>query len=521
MNKLLLLPCLWLVWVLIAVPDRKAELLEIRQQLNSEVDLRSQSLTNAMEKYRMAAVLLARSRIISKLHDNDNPTPALIEQVGFLQSIAGVTTLALLRRGDSRWFPKINAPSILVETGQWQRAIQSAFQGTLGRSFYINESGRPIYVFITPYYLQEHAPPAAVVLVAVDLGLIRDSWDVSRNSVSFRSFSGKLMMANNVESVENMVSAERRNEQLNAVLRVSTPNPPFFGSWWLRSALVATLLLVAGLALSRLQVRRKLSAQLAEQRAGEASRLEREVQQRTAELEKAQQQLVLTEKLALLGQMSASISHEINQPLAAVKNYASTARRLLERGDTDKVEDNLQQIASLTDRISRVVVNLRSFATKEPTPVQTVEVGEVIREAVSDLIDRFPQAKPCCQITMPHGTSTIYALAGRIRLLQVLGNLLTNAWYACNNEATPSVEIVVSIIDDVIEIVVHDNGVGFSEDTATSAFDAFVSSRDSEVGLGLGLSISRSFIESMGGKLTLRESGARGAQLVISLQATT
>ncbi|MEE9333820.1 MAG: ATP-binding protein [Granulosicoccaceae bacterium] len=521
MNKLLLIPCFWLVWVLIAAPDRQAEVLDIRQQLSSEVDLRSQSLTNAMEKYRMAAVLLSRSSIISKLFDSDDPSSELIEKVGFVQSIAGVSTLALQRRGESRWYPDISSVLPLAKTDQWRQAVQSAYHGTLGRAFYVNDAGRPIYVFLTPHYLQEHAPPAAVVLVAVDLGLVRDSWDVSRNGVSIWSLSDELMMANNVGRADKTVSVERLHGQLGAVLRVAAPPLPLFGSWWLRAALVTTLLVVAGLVISWLQERRKLRNELTEQRAGEAVRLEREVQQRTDELKKAQQKLMLTEKLALLGQMSASISHEINQPLAAVKNYSSTAQRLLERNDTDGVDKNLRQIASLTDRISRVVVNLRSFATREPSPVQSVELSEVIQDGVSDLVDRFPRAEPFCKIVRSDTAALLHAQAGRIRLLQVLGNLLTNAWYACCDELVPKVEISVSLKPDMIEIGIRDNGPGFSADVSTSAFDAFVSSRDSDIGLGLGLSISRSFIESMGGTLELRESLTRGALLVISLQRVT
>ncbi len=521
MNKLLLLPILWLVWVLIAAPDRRAETANIQQALSAEVNLRSQALTSAMEKYRMVAVLLARSKVISDILDSDSPSTELVDRVGFMQAMSGVASISVLRRGDQQWYPKITAPSQLIESDQWRVGLRAAYQGTLGRAFYINDSGRPMYVFFAPHFAQEQPSPTAVVQVAIDLGRVRDSWDVSGNQVALWSSSNSLMMSNNVDRANKALSAERVHTQLGAVLRVSTSPPSLLGSWWLRSALVTTLLMVAGLLWLRQQERRKLLTELTEQRAGEAARLETVVKERTSELERAQKQLVLTEKLALLGQMSASISHEINQPLAAVKNYASTAVRLIERNNTKDAVDNLSQITNLSDRISRIVVNLRSFATNEPTPLQAVDLSEVLDESIAELVDRFPRAASFCKVVTPTMGSEIHAQAGRIRLLQVLANLLTNAWYACRNEAVPSVEVSLVIVDDRVEIGVRDNGQGFSDESAISAFDAFVSGRESDIGLGLGLSISRSFIESMDGTLVIKETTNTGALLVISLKRIT
>jgi len=94
-------------------------------------------------------------------------------------------------------------------------------------------------------------------------------------------------------------------------------------------------------------------------------------------------------------------------------------------------------------------------------------------------------------------------LAGRVRLLQVLANLLTNAWYACREQDAPSISASVLVKSDIVQISLTDNGPGIDLDVSDRIFDAFVTKRDHATGMGLGLTISRSFIESMDGDLCL------------------
>jgi len=509
--------CLSLVWFAFTRPDLDEEYNKTRRQLSAEATLRSQALTSAMEKYRLAAVLLVRSSIAQNIIRDDGYDRELLkDRIGFLQSLAGVDSVSVIHRDTGVRFPEFDVAPELVSTGQWRRALTHAFQGSLGRAFYNNAENTPYYIFIAPYFETGQAPKAAIV-VAINLSLLRDSWDVSGNRIELVDKQGQLMFANNVAAVKGAIVVERPQNQLNATLRVSGKPPPLFGSWWLRSILIGTTLIIAGLLLSRQFERRRFLAELSKQQATEATRLEAEVNQRTEELKQAQSQLLQTEKLALLGQMSASISHEINQPLAALKNYASTAERLLDKNRADAARDNLQLINKLTDRVSRIVVNLRSFASNEPSSVQPVATALVIEEAIAELLDRFPHAENSIHFENVLPTDRPFALAGRIRLLQVLGNLLTNSWYASRHNEKPWIRVKLSATSDKQLISIADNGPGFSEEMSTSAFEAFVSSRDSKSGLGLGLSISRSFLESMNGTLELESNSENGAVLLISL----
>ncbi len=519
MKLLILFPLsLLLVWLLIAKPDLDDEYAKTRQLLSAEASLRSLALTNAMEKHRLASVLLARSTIIETIIQIEEPDEQILDRIRYLQALAGVRSVSVLKRDNNIGFPTFDPPASLIDSGVWQRAVATAFQGSLGRAFYLDNDNTPVYVFFSPHF-EPGGSPNAVVITTFDLGLIADSWQVSGNRVALWSNQGDLMLDNSVATSNNPITVERFDNQILATLRVSSKPPALFGSWWQRSVLVTLLFAIAALLMAWLFERRKFLIALSEQQASEAQRLELEVTQRTSELNAAQQQLMQTEKLALLGQIAASISHEINQPLAAVKNYAITANRLLEKNNPEVVAQNLEKISSLSDRIARIVVNLRSFASSESSPVQSVDIGHVIDEAISELSDRFPEAQASCYYQQP--PTAAFALAGRVRLLQVLANLLTNAWYACREQSVPVISIDVQVEGTTLAIRVSDNGPGFSDEIAQHSFDAFVSSRennnDNSAGMGLGLSISRSFIESMNGELILESSSSDGAVMKITL----
>ncbi len=513
---LILVVALSLVWLLVAWPDRIAEQEKIRQQLAFEADSRSQALTLEMEKYRLASVLLARSAIIeSGLNSPDQSSRKIRERVGYLQALSGVESLVLLRRGEPYSNQEREIPQSLIANGMWQSGVQTAFQGSLGRAIYNDQRQRPHYLFFTPVF-NVGEQPSAILIVTIDMGLIRDGWEGSAHRLSLLSTDNELIFDNNIGSPKRSITVERPHLQLDVILQVTGAAPGLTGAWMLRGSLATLGFLLGCVLFVRQFERRRLVTELAEQRAGEAARLEREVDQRTRELKAVQNQLVMTEKLALLGQMSASISHEINQPLAAIKNYCTSAQKLLARNRIEPVVESLSVIESLTDRISRIVVHLRSFAHDEPSPVQAVLPGPVLENAVSEFNDRFPEGSGSLTYQPPQKQVTVQA--GEVRLLQVLGNLLANAWFACRNNQTPQIELTVHQVDDTFVISVLDNGPGIDSTVAESLFEAFVTSREDGNGLGLGLTISRSFVESMGGTLAIAEDFKDGTRFDIVLQ---
>ncbi len=511
-----------LVWLFLIRPDQIAETEKVRQQLAFEADSLSQALKLEMEKYRLASVLLTQTANINAALTSNatrgEDSAQVLDRISYLQALSGVNALAILRRGESVSLPALALPPALLQSGHWQNGVQRAFHGSLGRAYFSDPEGRPHYLFFTPVFSEGGGAPQAILIALIDLGPIRDRWESSAHRVALWSDDGELLFDNRITAPGNPISIAREHRQLDAVLRVTGSAPDFFGPGMLRGFIAALCLLLGVVLLLKQSERRRLLAELAEQRAGEAARLEREINQRTHELSIAQNQLVMTEKMALLGQMSASISHEINQPLAAIKNYASASLRLMKAGNTTAVSDNLNTVESLTERISRIVVHLRSFAQQEPSTVKPVSIGPVVGKAVSEFLDRFPSAADVLHYAPP--AHPIWVQAGEIRLLQVLGNLLSNAHDACQaaDNTPPSITITIADGDDHVCVSVIDTGPGIDNAIADTLFDAFVSNRAASDGMGLGLTISRSFVESMGGTLTINAKHPGGTRFDIVLK---
>ncbi len=255
--------------------------------------------------------------------------------------------------------------------------------------------------------------------------------------------------------------------------------------------------------------------------------LEQEVSIRTADLrheieehkhtEKVlrdtQGELIQTAKLALLGQMSASISHELNNPLAAIRSYADNARQFLSRKKSDQADENLSRIAELTERMGKISSQLKFFARKSSGQLDVVEIKPVVMTAL-DIVN--PQTKNTDIITNAEQVqSNLLARVDIIQLEQVLINLITNAIHAIGDQAKGVVNLSTEQDDKNIMIHVDDNGPGISEEHFDKIFDPFFTTRKS--GLGLGLSISARIIDSMHGRLSAINLVNGGARFTISL----
>ncbi len=230
-------------------------------------------------------------------------------------------------------------------------------------------------------------------------------------------------------------------------------------------------------------------------------------------LRDTQGELIQTAKLAVLGQMSASISHELNNPLAAIRGYADNARRFLQRGQSDPVDQNLQRIGELTERMGKISSQLKQFARKSSEPVEPVRVGPVIQTAIDLVTPRY--RKTGIRIRNDCAQPGPLALAEIIPLEQVLINLVNNAV-----EALPDAgEIVIRCERQQEWVLIHvdDNGSGLDEQALEHIFDPFYTTK--KTGLGLGLSISARIMDSMGGHLSAGNRPDGGARFTISLMA--
>ncbi|MCZ7938427.1 sensor histidine kinase [Agrobacterium salinitolerans] len=224
----------------------------------------------------------------------------------------------------------------------------------------------------------------------------------------------------------------------------------------------------------------------------------------TGELRNVQHELVQANRLSILGQVAAGVAHEINQPVATIRAFADNARTLLKRDRLAEANENLEDIAALTERIGTITTDLKILARKGRTAAEPVSVRLVIEGAVVLLRSRFSGQMDALDIALPD--QDLKVLGSRIRLEQILINLLQNALEATETIDTARVEVRVREESDMIVISVSDNGTGIPEAIRAQLFSPFNTSKES--GLGLGLVISNDIASDYGGRIEVASSEA-------------
>lgn len=246
--------------------------------------------------------------------------------------------------------------------------------------------------------------------------------------------------------------------------------------------------------------------------------LETEVAERRAteqQLRQTQSDLIQAGKLAALGQMSAALSHELNQPLTAVKTYADNAAILIARNRTEEARDNVSRISSLADRMASISRHLRNFARKPNEQLGPVALGDVVKDTLEIVAWRLKAARTEVAVDLGHEPITVQA--GQIRLQQVLVNLISNAADAVEGQAARRIALQARQKDGKVTITVADNGPGIPEAIAPRIFDPFFTTKGVGKGLGLGLSISYNIIKDFGGDLAVVNQLEGGACFTIML----
>ncbi len=243
--------------------------------------------------------------------------------------------------------------------------------------------------------------------------------------------------------------------------------------------------------------------------------LEREQAQQ--ELVRAQDELVQAGKLSALGTMSASISHELNQPLAAIRSYADNAGVLLDHGRVDDARGNLRLISELTARMASIISHLKAFARRDRKAPETVALQPALDDALALLAQRRRALEVELVRDLPD--ATLWVQAGETRLRQVLGNLLANAFDAMSEKAPPR-RLWLSaqpLSDGRISLTLRDNGPGFSAEALARAREPFFTTKTTARGLGLGLAICDTLIRALGGELLLANHPDGGALVTLNL----
>jgi two-component system C4-dicarboxylate transport sensor histidine kinase DctB len=517
-------------------------------QAEARLTLQVQALGNSLEKYRLLAPLAARRpdvlSILSNQPDWEGKEAALVtlSQLGVMSSAVEIELTYL--SGDRFLVLDNQLVAALPSNGVrgFRSDIVDAFQGRLGRRLPAEKDGQ-IYIFSSP--VRSDGVLVGALSVHVDMSETEENWALSAEPIiavdatdrvilsnrdgwygaEFRSVDQQQGKADTDKDVMLLADSSLFGPALVSVLGkrekqrfvAATHVDPLLG-WTFyaleplrKPALVAVSVgmgvsMFGGFLLGWLWVAfNRQQLQLTQRRRDKASALwlERRVRDRTKELRQTQAGLIHSAKLAAIGQMSAVLSHEYNQPLAAIRSYAENAQLLFDAGKSEQGSDNLVRISKLVDRLAKLSRNLKTFARRPGVDTKAVSVSVILDEAMMLMM---PQAKKQgIEIVALSENKNLEVMAGHTRLEQVLINLISNALDAFLDAGlkTGTIRIECFEQDEMGIIRVCDNGGGVEDALKGEIVEPFVTSKDKGHGLGLGLPIAFNLVKGFGGQLTL------------------
>ena len=245
------------------------------------------------------------------------------------------------------------------------------------------------------------------------------------------------------------------------------------------------------------------------------TRLQNEVNQREKaeqNLKVAEQTLAQTSKLAALGEMSAAVSHELNQPLAAMKTYLAGAKLLIYRSRPTEALTSFRRLDDLIERMNSITKQLKSYSRKSSEVLTDVDLKIAIANALNIMSPQLNLAK--IEYSQDLTEAPTIVVGDQIRLEQVLINLIRNSLDATSNTPEPQLELNLITANNAI-ISIKDNGSGIED--LESLFEPFYTTKKPGDGVGLGLAISSGIIKDLGGRLVAKNNETKGATFEIYL----
>jgi two-component system sensor kinase FixL len=241
-----------------------------------------------------------------------------------------------------------------------------------------------------------------------------------------------------------------------------------------------------------------------------ASKIVRDITEQKAlrtRLAEVQSQLLHVSRLNDMGQLASAFAHELNQPLSAISAYIGGTRRLIEAGDRERALQGCDRAIAQVARAGEVIRRLREFVGKGDGQRGVEDLGQAIEEAISLLLVAAQREGLQTEVGVAEDART--AFIDKVQIQQVLVNLLRNAVEAMAAAPAKRLRITTQRRNDRIEIAVADSGPGISEEVLTRLFQPFTTTK--ATGMGVGLSLCRSIIESQGGEISAENSASGGA----------
>ncbi|RLQ88128.1 sensor histidine kinase [Notoacmeibacter ruber] len=548
---------------------------DLRRQADETLVLQSSALTDYLEKFRLLPPLLAGRISVQNIFVLDSAGTGIAEAKR-TAGYAGARDVLFLRP-DGSVFASAYGDFDGYDFSDMD-LLRAAKQNRLGRQTLREPGGQPLYAFASA--VRQDGRLLGAIAVLVGLERLENVWALSRepilvtwnDSVLFGnrpSWKGKPFHSQEGEGGLILSSdAEGGLVRLSVDGELGPSRSHYLSSLYLpllewrlhamvgagalsRAVDMATTIgvlaaVLAGLAGLTLLKRSEISALRLRNERAQALRLERRVRDRTGELlrvnqslasevevrqmaerqlRQTQSELIHTAKLAVLGQMSATLSHEYNQPIAAVRSQADNARTFLERGQGEKADRALSHIIRLTERMAELSRSLLGFARKPGSDVSPTVLAAALDEALMLTGPRL--RKDGITLDRTGIAPSLKVMGGRLRLTQVFVNLINNSADALQGRGvepglTPKPgagRIAISAEEEsaMCVIRVEDNGPGLPVSQLDSVFEPFVSTKGVGEGLGVGLSVVDSIVTGFGGTVSTGTSGLGGACFEIRL----
>ena len=530
---------------------------QLQNKAAETLAVQAEALSGILDKYRLLPPLLSREASVIALFQpgaGDQKEAARRKAIE-IGGMSGAKDVAFL-------YPdgRLLATAGELFSGQGEehkRLLEAVRQGRLGRQAISLESEQRAYAFA--FGIRRENRLIGVIAVYVDFDPVEAPWSLSTNPIFVTDNAGTVFLTNQpqwrLKPLDDLMSKAGSSAQvlvdgkflhadltrdlplLDWKLHVLSSERSLVVAWWTGATIAGLVgLLFALIIFIFVQQRETQQLRMRQDRAA-ALRLERLVRERTKALSEsnvslsreiderwqAEEQLRLTQaelvqatKLATLGQMSAALSHEFNQPLAAIRTYSENAVRFLDSGRTRHVSDNLTRINRLVDRMASLSRSLLSFSRKPGTEVKAVALAPIIDEAL--MLVRPQARKAGVSLVVNMKEEPLLVFGGQIRLSQVFVNLINNAVDALAGQTDGRVVISASQEAAGVIVRIEDNGPGIPPDQRESIFEPFFTTKDVGAGIGIGLSIASSIMNDFGGRLELEESPSGGACFIVRLR---
>ncbi len=544
---------------------------EVERAAGEALSLQAETLAGHLEKYRLLPPLLSQRDDIRAVFEDALSAENLALARQKATQIAGYSGALDVVFADAggRIFASARGVFDAQSIGRTE-LFEAATQGRLGREARSTLDGGRSYVFASS--ISDASGLLGVIAVFVRFDQIEATWSLARVPIAATNKDDIVFLSNRLAWRLNLLhdrtggpaavvkprpgrhtdvfedtetgalylEARRSLPLLEWNLHVFENYQPVISAGRTAGLITAMLAAIAGLVAWALIKRREVLVNRMRLDQATALRLERLVRDRTVELTASnaslahevderiraeiqlrhtQNELIQAAKLAALGQMSAALGHEFNQPLAAIATQADNARKLVERKQGMAATEALARISGLVQRMSELSRTLLTFARKPGTEIMPVSWRLVIDEA---LVLVAPRAKKA-QVHIDYGSvdESHIVMGGRIRMTQILINLLNNAIDALNgtNSRNKKITLVAHRVDGKVLLSVADNGPGISADGRDKIFDPFYTTKDVGEGLGIGLSVVYNIVKDLGGTIRVSEAENGGACFEVALTA--